>query len=87
VQHGTAATVLARAIRATDRLVRDRRSANYDEVLINNIYDARTDLVLGLAANRRHYNERERRGFRNSAINRYPEERREALRMLREGDQ
>jgi hypothetical protein len=87
VQHGTAAAVLANAIRAADRLVPDRRSANYDEALINSIYDERIQLVRRLATNTHKYNARERQAFRNMPANRYRDERRLALQMWRVGNQ
>jgi hypothetical protein len=85
VQHHSAPALLASAVRATDRLVPDRSSAHYDEVLINNIYDVRAALVSRLAAGAR--NAGDRQTFQNILAHRYPQERREALRRWQEGAQ
>ena len=85
VQHHSAPDLLASAVRATDRLVPDRRSAHYDEVLINNIYDVRAALVGRLAARAR--NAGDRQTYQNILANRYPQERREALRRLQDDAQ
>jgi hypothetical protein len=83
VQHGRAQMLLNQAIRATDRLVPDRRSANYDQVLINRIYDIRSQYVSAQARNPRK-TEGQRQVLR-SVLARYDRERRDALVMLREG--
>jgi hypothetical protein len=85
VQHDTAPKLLTSAVRATDRLVPDRRSPHYDEVLINNIYDVRSAKVRSLAAHARTAGRRQM--YLNILANRYPQERREALRRLRESAQ
>ena len=85
VQHDTAPKLLTSAVRATDRLVPDRRSPHYDEVLINNIYDVRVAKVRSLAAHARTAGRRQM--YLNILANRYPQERREALRRLRESAQ
>ena len=85
VQHHSAPQILIGAVRATDRLVPDRKSPRYDEVLINNIYNLRVAKVSGLAARARTAGGRQT--YLNILANRYPQERREALRRLRESAQ
>lgn len=85
VQHHSAPDLLTSAVRATDRLVPDRGSSHYDEVLINNIYDVRAALVSRLAARAR--NAGDRQTYRNILAHRYIQERREALRRWREDTQ
>jgi murein DD-endopeptidase MepM/ murein hydrolase activator NlpD len=79
VQHAGAATILNDAVARTDRQFA-RTDARYDRALINNIYDRRTEYVLGVAANNRNPNERAQ--LIGITRNRYPNERADALALL-----
>lgn len=82
VQHGTAPERLRRAIVAADSQT-DRSAENYEEVLINSIYDERTRFLEEKIANPR-TPASERQTYRNIIRNRYPAERQDALRALRQ---
>jgi hypothetical protein len=78
VQHGAAATILTRAVTATDAKAA-RTAAGYDRALVNAIYDARSDYVRKLAADA---DAGTRRTFTDLVNRRYPDERARALAML-----
>ncbi|WP_375402433.1 hypothetical protein [uncultured Sphingomonas sp.] len=80
MQHAGAATILNRAVAATDAQVA-RTDAGYDRALINNIYATRTAYVLDVAANPR-LSAGERAQLIGVTRNRYPAELRDAVRML-----
>lgn len=88
VQHGSAATVLTRAVRRADARVRqgndpvDRSSPLYQEALINEMYDGRTALLTRLINSPR-TSAGDRSTYRSIIAHRYPRERAEALRRLR----
>jgi hypothetical protein len=73
VQHGRAQVILGRAIDQTDSVL-DRDNKGYDRILINNIYDERSSYVLK--------NVSPKSTAQSLATNRYPQERKDALRML-----
>jgi LysM repeat protein len=79
VQHAGAATILNRAVAATDAQL-SRTDPGYDRALINNIYSQRTAYVLDVAS--RNTNPGERAQLISVTQNRYPSELRDALRML-----
>jgi LysM repeat protein len=79
VQHQGAATILNRAVAATDAKLA-RTDPGYDRALINNIYAQRTAYVLGVAANTS--NAGQRAQLIGITQKRYPAELRDALRMI-----
>lgn len=78
VQHGGAATILARAVDAAraggDERAGGAAGTDFDRRLVEAIYDARTAYVLRLAASPR-LSAREAAQLRSIAVNRYPAER------------
>lgn len=83
VQHGAAARILGDAVRRTDQAL-PRTDPGYEAMLIDNIYDRRTEYVTTLrdraiAQNRTG----DARTFNNIINNRYPQERAAAQDMLR----
>jgi len=83
VQHAEAPTLLRNSVRAADRIVRDRNSPAYDEVLINQIYDARVAYLTGLSQDQRRP-AGQRQQLRDIAGRRMVQERRDALDRLRQ---
>lgn len=81
VQHAGAATILNRAVAATDAQMA-RTDAGYDRALINNIYAERTSYVLNVARTNGNLSANERAQLISITENRYPAELRDALRML-----
>lgn len=81
VQHGGTATILNRAVAATDAQLA-RTDAGYDRALINNIYAERTSYVLNVARTNGSLSANERAQLISITENRYPAELRDALRML-----
>lgn len=81
VQHGGAATILNRAVAATDAQL-SRTDPGYDRALVNNIYAQRTDYVLNVANNNPRLSAGERAQLISVTRNRYPAELRDALRMI-----
>ena len=77
VQHGRAVQILNAAVRAADAILA-RDLPGYDTALINAVYDARADYVLGIAARS---SLGARRTLESVVRNRYPAERRAALAM------
>lgn len=85
VNHGAARKLLAEAIETTSKEV-SRDDPSFEEKLINNMYDRRTEYVRTLrdrAANSKKPGEANT--FNNMIEHRFPQERAEALRMLRDG--
>lgn len=80
VQHARAPQLLEAAIRRTDREV-GRASPDYDRALVSNIYAERTTYLQGLAASGR-YTPAEASQLRSITLERYPNERREALALF-----
>jgi uncharacterized Zn-binding protein involved in type VI secretion len=82
VQHGRASMILGDAVARTDKVLK-RGDAEYEQALINNIYDRRTEYVEGLrdraVAEGRIANAQT---FSSIVENRYPAERADALRLL-----
>ncbi len=80
VQHAGAAKILFTAIDATDpKIARDK--PGYDKALLEAIYKARTDYVLGVAANSK-LPKAQRDQLVSITQNRYPKELAQALAML-----
>ena len=80
VQHAGARKILSTAIDAVDAKLK-RDDSGYDAALIDATYSARTDYVLGLAANEK-LPKAQRDQLRGIAQTRYPAERVRALAML-----
>lgn len=83
VQHGAAARILSDAVRRTDQNL-PRTDPGYEAILIDNIYDRRTEYVTTLRDRAIAKNRIEdARTFNNIINNRYPQERASAQDMLR----
>jgi LysM repeat protein len=81
VQHAGAATILNRAVAATDAQLA-RTDPGYDRALVNNIYSQRTAYVLNVANTNSRLSAGERAQLISVTQNRYPAELRDALRMI-----
>ncbi|TFI59489.1 hypothetical protein E2493_04680 [Sphingomonas parva] len=81
VQHGRAATILIRAIDATDPTL-SRDDPGYDRALVEQIYKARTAYVLEVAANPK-LPQSQRNQLISITRNRYPSECEKCLAMFR----
>jgi hypothetical protein len=81
---GGASLLLERAVKAADMLTA-RSSPNFDRILIERLYDYRSRYVADLARKARARGDLdEARGLENGVLERYRDERADALRMLQE---